>query len=82
MKNRVKVVLGRKRYERRWMMDYVDRPLVVDTAYTRQKLQWRPGPELSVLNRMPVLMQQFQEHRAIWERRNINRNEGRYAYEP
>ncbi len=81
VKNRIKVMLGRKRYERRWMMDYVDTPLVVDTTYTRQKLQWTPGPELSILNRIPVLMQQFLKHRAAWELRNVNRNEGRYAYE-
>jgi nucleoside-diphosphate-sugar epimerase len=81
LKNRAKVVLGRKRYERRWMMDYVDKPLVVDTAYTREKLQWTPGPELSILNRIPVLMRRFSEDRSTWERRNVSRNEGRYVYE-
>lgn len=80
VKNRVKVVLGRKRYERRWMMDYVDRPLVVDTTYTRKKLQWSPGPELSILSRLPVLIRRFSEDRSAWERRNVRRNEGRYAY--
>lgn len=81
VKNRIKVILGRKRYERRWMMDYVDTPLVVDTTYTRQKLQWTPGPELSILNRIQVLMKRFLEHRSTWEQRNVDRNEGRYAYE-
>jgi len=81
VKNRFKAALGRKRYERRWMMDYVDRPLVVDTAYTRQKLQWSPGPELSILNRMPVLVRRFNQDRSAWERRNVRRNEGRYDYE-
>jgi nucleoside-diphosphate-sugar epimerase len=81
VKNRFKAALGRKRYERRWMMDYVDRPLVVDTAYTRQKLQWSPGQELSILNRMPMLIRRFNEDRSGWERRNVRRNEGRYEYE-
>jgi nucleoside-diphosphate-sugar epimerase len=81
LKNQVKAILGRKRYERRWMMDYVDTPLVVDTAYTRQKLQWTPKPELSILNHIPVLMRRFHESRAAWELRNVQRNEGRYAYE-
>jgi nucleoside-diphosphate-sugar epimerase len=81
VKNRVKAALGRKRYERRWMMDYVDRPLVVDTAYTREKLQWSPGPELGVLNRMPVLIRRFNQDRSEWERRNVRRNEGRYEYQ-
>jgi nucleoside-diphosphate-sugar epimerase len=81
IKNRAKAVLGRKRYERRWMMDYVDKPLVVDTIYTQEKLQWTPGPELSILNRIPVLMRRFDEDRSTWERRNVSRNEGRYVYE-
>jgi nucleoside-diphosphate-sugar epimerase len=81
-KNRVKALLGRKRYERRWMMDYVDMPLVVDTTYTRRKLEWTPGPEWSVVNRMPVLMQRLHDSPAVWEHRNVQRNEGRYAYEP
>jgi nucleoside-diphosphate-sugar epimerase len=81
VKNRAKAALGRKSYERRWMMDYVDTPLVVDTTYTREKLQWTPGPELGILNRMPVLMRRFIENRPAWEQRNVRRNEGRYAYE-
>jgi hypothetical protein len=63
------------------MMDYVDRPLVVDTTYTCEKLQWSPGPELSILNRLPVLMRRFSEDRSAWERRNVRRNEGQYLYE-
>lgn len=82
VKNLAKAVFGRKRYERRWMMDYVDTPLVVDTSYTVEKLQWTPGPELGILNRLPVLMQRFKADRRKWERRNIRRNEGHYAYAP
>ena len=80
LKNGLKAILGRKRYERKWMMDYVDTPLVVDTAVSRSKLRWAPGPKLSILNRLPVLMQRFRQHRSVWERRNIRRNEGRYEY--
>ena len=80
VKNLAKAMLGRKRYERRWMMDYVDTPLVVDTSYTVKKLEWAPGPELGILNRIPVLMRRFKTDRNKWERRNIRRNEGRYAY--
>lgn len=81
VKNRIKAMLGRNRYERRWMMDYVDTPLLVDTTYTQQQLQWTPGPELSVLNRIPVLIRRFRESRPTWELRNVRRNEGRYEYE-
>jgi nucleoside-diphosphate-sugar epimerase len=80
-KNRVKVLLKRKRYERRWMMNYVDRPLVVDTTYTQTKLKWAPTPELGILQRLPVLMTHFHRRRSRWELRNMRRNEGTYEYE-
>jgi nucleoside-diphosphate-sugar epimerase len=80
LKNGLKMVLGRKRYERRWMMDYVDTPLVVDTAVTRRKLQWSPDPRRSIENRLPVLVQHLLADPVRWERRNIRRNEGRYEY--
>jgi nucleoside-diphosphate-sugar epimerase len=80
LKNGLKVILGRKRYERRWMMDYVDTPLVVDTAATQEKLKWSPEPRRSIENRLPVLVQHLLADPARWERRNIRRNEGRYEY--
>lgn len=80
VRNRVKAMRGHKRYERRWMMDFVDTPLVVDTTYTQKQLQWTPGPELSILNRMPVLMQRFTHQRYTWEQRNVRRNDGGYVY--
>ena len=63
VKNGLKILLGRKRYERRWMMDYVDTPLVVDTRETQKKLLWTPEPELSILNRLPILMDRFLSNR-------------------
>lgn len=81
LKNGLKVILGRKRYERRWMMDYVDTPLVVDTAVTRRKLRWSPDPRRSIENRLPVLVKHLLADPARWERRNVRRNEGRYEYE-
>jgi nucleoside-diphosphate-sugar epimerase len=81
LKNGLKVILGRKRYERRWMMDYVDTPLVVDTAVTRRKLRWSPDPRRSIENCLPVLVQYLLADPVRWERRNTRRNEGRYEYE-
>ncbi len=79
-KNSIKVLIQQERYERRWMMAYVDRPLVVDTAYTRKVLEWSPAPERGILERLPVMMKRFREDRHAWEHRNIRRNEGDYQY--
>jgi len=81
VKNRVKILMRRRRYERRWMLDYVDAPLVVDASYTLKKLGWSPDPEHSIVNQLPTLMQRFRDHRSEWTLRNIRRNEGRYEWE-
>ena len=78
----VNTLLGRETYERAWMIDYVDRPLVVDTAYTQRRLDWAPTPGLHVLERVPVLMRHFTTRRAEWLARNIRRNDQRYEFDP
>lgn len=75
-------LMGRKTYERAWMIDYVDRPLVVDTTYTEHQLDWAPTPGLHVLDRIPVLMHHFTTRRAEWLVRNIRRNDQKYEFEP
>jgi len=75
-------LLNRKTYERAWMIDFVDRPLVVDTSYTRKKLDWEPRSRLHILERLPVLLQNFNDHSKTWHIRNIKRNDQRYEYDP
>jgi len=67
-------------YERPWMINYIDHPLVVDTTYTRKKIAWDPMPEYQILARLPVLIHIFNSQRSRWEERNIRRNEGKYEY--
>lgn len=43
-------------YERPWMLNYVDRPLIVDTTYTRKTLNLTLRPEFEILRRLPVLV--------------------------
>ncbi len=69
-------------YERSWMIDYVDRPLVVDTTYTQNRLNWIPTPDLHILKRLPILMRRFNKHNAEWHARNIRRNDQKYEYDP
>lgn len=76
------ILLKRKTYERAWMIDYVDRPLVVDTTYTRQKLDWEPMPGFHVLERIPVMVKNFNRHKRRWYIRNIKRNDQKYEYYP
>lgn len=72
----------RKTYERAWMIDYVDLPLIVDTTYTREKLNWDPSPGLHILDRLPMMLHLFNRHPHAWHTRNINRNDQKYDYAP
>ena len=72
----------RETYERSWMLAYVDRPLSIDASYTRARLQWSPEPELSILNRLPVLMRNFRQAPDLWESRNLRRNQALYEFHP
>jgi hypothetical protein len=75
-------LLFRKTYEQPWMLAYADRPLRVDTRYTRQKLDWNPKDEYRILNRLPLLMANFRNNRRTWLARNIRHNEGNYQFDP
>lgn len=75
-------VTGKRPYERLWMLNYVDRPWAVDTTYTRTKLGWSCTPELGIRDRLPALLRRRDNDPSEWERRNRQRNEGRYVYQP
>lgn len=69
-------------YERAWMMDYVDRPLVVDTAYTFRVLNWAPLPGRHILARLPRILANFNADSRAWTIRNIKRNDQKYEFSP
>lgn len=71
---------GNMPYERPWMLEYVDRPWIADTTYTREKLEWTCAKGMGVRDRLPTILDHFANHRLKWERRNRLRNEARYAY--
>ena len=68
-------------YEHPWMMRYIDRPWVVDTAYTRRRLGWDCTAERGILERIPVLLERLRQRRHDWIVRNDLQNRRHYAYE-
>jgi len=69
-------------YERAWMLDFADRPLIVDTTYTQKKLGWKPRSELHILERLPLMLKIFNRYSKTWHIRNIKRNDQEYEYHP
>jgi len=52
------------------MAGYVDRSLEIDAARTRQKLGWSPRPRLSVLKRIPFMIEHRKTDPIQWLGRN------------
>lgn len=75
-------ITGYVPYEQPWMLDFVDQPWSTDPTYTQQRLDWRPGPGMGILDRLPVMLQRLNGDRRAWEVRNRLRNDGRYEYQP
>ncbi len=72
----------RETYERAWMIDFADRPLIVDTTYTHKKLGWEPRSKLHILKRLPLMLKIFNRYSKKWHTRNIKRNDQKYEYHP
>jgi nucleoside-diphosphate-sugar epimerase len=72
---------GEAPYERPWMTKYIDRPWVVDAAYTRERLGWECTSSMGVLDRMPVILENLRRHRRRWLMRNQLQNRRQYCYQ-
>lgn len=63
-------LLGRRPFERLWMVEYVDRPLTTDASRTRELLGWSPTPRLHVLRRLLFLIEKTKSRPHEWVLRN------------
>lgn len=63
-------LLGNRPFERPWMAGYVDRSLEIDAARTRQKLGWSPRSGLSILERIPIMLEHRKTDPVQWHGRN------------
>lgn len=68
---------GSMPFERAWMADFIDRRLAVDASRTRRLIDWAPDPELSVLKRLPRLVENWKRHPAEWRRWSALRKKSR-----
>ena len=61
---------GSRPFERPWMADYIDRRMEIDASRTRRRLEWRPTPRLSLLDRLAFLIEHRRDNPMEWYRRN------------
>lgn len=63
-------VAGERPFERPWMARYIDTHLSVNAERTRRRLDWRPHPRLSLLHRVPFMIENRRTDPVEWMRRN------------
>lgn len=63
-------LLGRRPFERRWMMDYLDRSLTIDASKTRRILDWAPTPRFHILRRTLFMIEKMKSFPQEWDLRN------------
>jgi nucleoside-diphosphate-sugar epimerase len=63
-------LIGKRPFERPWMIKYLDWKLNTDAAYTRNVLNWEPSPRFHILRRLLFLIEKMKSDPAEWHRKN------------
>lgn len=63
-------MIGRRPFERPWMLRYVDRQLRADTRYTRAAVPVPFKPRLSLERRFPYMLENLSSYPGEWHARN------------
>jgi nucleoside-diphosphate-sugar epimerase len=63
-------LIGKRPFERLWMLRYLDRALTIDSSGTRAALGWAPTPRLHILRRLPFMIAKMKGEPHEWTFRN------------
>ncbi|MCP5102662.1 MAG: NAD-dependent epimerase/dehydratase family protein [bacterium] len=63
-------LIGKRPFERPWMIKYLDWKLDVDASYTRETLSWQPTPRLHILRRLLFMIEKLKSDPIEWHRKN------------
>ncbi len=63
-------LIGKRPFERPWMMKYIDLKLPAETAYTRKTLGWEPRPRYHIMRRLLFLLENLKSFPVQWHQKN------------
>jgi nucleoside-diphosphate-sugar epimerase len=63
-------LIGKRPFERPWMLKYLDYKLDIDASYTRKTLSWEPTPRHHILRRILFLIEKMKSDPMEWYRKN------------
>lgn len=62
--------IGRRPFERPWMMQYIDKRMDVDASYTRMALDWDIKPRYLLTRRLLYMVEHLKTYPVEWHTRN------------
>jgi len=63
-------IIGRRPFERPWMMKYIDKRMDVDASYTRNALNWDIKPRYNLTRRLLYMVEHLKTYPVEWHTRN------------
>jgi len=64
-------IIGKRPFERPWMMQYIDKQLRVDASYTRKVLDWNPTKRYRIQRRLLYMIEHMKSYPYEWQKRNL-----------
>ena len=64
-------LIGKRPFERPWMIKYIDLKLTAESAYTRKTLGWEPRPRYCIMRRLLFLLENLKSFPVQWDQKNI-----------
>lgn len=70
MRDMLGKLIGRRPFERPWMLKYVDEQMDVDASYTREELGWNITSRFSLSRRLLYMIEHMKTFPAEWHQKN------------
>jgi len=63
-------IIGKRPFERYWMLKYIEQEFNTDCSYTKQTLGWEPNHRHSITRRLIYLIENLKNNPNEWHRKN------------
>ena len=63
-------LMGKRPFERFWMMRYIDKTLNIDSSYSRKTLKWSPTPRFIILRRLLYIIETMKSNPHLFHTKN------------